>query len=118
MKIYVDEQGRDGIEYPTDVGPIDILAIDEEGNFVVFELKLSRGADRAMGQLSRYMGWVKRNLSKGKKVKGVIIAKKVDEKLKYAASVIPDITLFEHELDFKIREVSISEYKERKSNNK
>ncbi len=113
LKIYVDEQGRDGIEYPTDVGPIDILAIDEEDNFVVFELKLSRGADRAMGQLSRYMGWVKRNLSKDKKIKGVIIAKRVDEKLKYAASIIPDITLFEYELDFKIREVSINEHDER-----
>ena len=33
--------------------------------------------------------------------------KKVDEKLKYAASIIPDLSLFEYELNFKIREVSI-----------
>jgi hypothetical protein len=109
LKLYVDEHGRDGIEYPTNVGPIDILALDEEGNFVVFELKLSKGADKAMGQLSRYMGWVKRNLSKSKKVKGVIVAKNVDEKLKYAASIIPDISLFEYELSFKIRKTSIDE---------
>lgn len=109
LRLYIDEYGRDGVEYPTDVGPIDILALDEEDNFVVFELKLSRGADKAMGQLSRYMGWVKRNLSKGKKVKGVIVAKSVDEKLKYAASIIPDISLFEYELNFKINAVSIDE---------
>jgi len=109
LRLYIDDNGRDGIEYPTDVGPIDILALDEKDNFVVFELKLSRGADKAMGQLSRYMGWVKRNLSSGKKVKGVIVAKTVDEKLKYAASIIPDISLFEYELNFKIREVSINE---------
>jgi len=109
LNLFVDETGRDGIEYQTDVGPIDILALDEDEDFVVFELKLSRGADRAMGQLARYMGWIKRNLSKDKKVKGVIVAKNVDEKLKYAASIIPDINLFEYELNFKIREVGIDE---------
>ena len=107
LKLYVDENGRDGVEYPTDIGPIDILAVDEKGNFVVFELKLSRGADKAMGQISRYMGWIKKNLAEDKRVKGVIVAKKVDEKLKYASSIIPDLSLFEYELNFKIREVGI-----------
>jgi len=109
LKLYVGENGRDGVEYPTDVGPIDILAVDVGGNFGVFELKLSRGDDKAMGQISRYMGWIKLNLAKDKGVKGVIVAKKVDEKLKYAASIIPDISLFEYELNFKIQEVSIGE---------
>jgi len=77
----------------------------------VFELKLSRGADKAMGQISRYMGWVKMNLAGDKEVKGVIVAKKVDENLKYASSIIPDLSLFEYELNFKIREVSIGEEK-------
>ena len=107
LKLYIDENGRDGVEYPTDVGPIDILAVDGEDNFVVFELKLSRGADKAMGQISRYMGCIKRNLAGDKEVKGVIVAKKVDENLKYASSIIPDLSLFEYELNFKIQEVSI-----------
>jgi len=57
------------------------------------------------------MGWIKRNMAKDEGVKGVIVAKKVNEKLKYASSIIPDISLFEYELNFKIRAVSISEEK-------
>lgn len=107
LELYIDKSGCDGVEYPTDVGIIDILALDEGGNFVVLELKVDRGADSAIGQLSRYMGWVKKNLSEGRKVKGVIVTRKVDEKLRYAASVIPDISLFEYQLEFKINEVSL-----------
>lgn len=111
VKLYIDENGREGIEYPTDVGRIDVLAVDKEGSFVVFETKLSRGSDKAMGQISRYMGWVKIKLAGNKRVKGVIVAKRTDENLKYAVSVIPNISLFEYELNFKIREVSIGEKK-------
>ncbi len=107
LRLYIDEFGRNGVEYPTEVGLIDILAIDNNENFIVFELKLSRGVDRALGQILRYMGWIKRNLANGRRVKGVIVAKYVDEKLKYAASVTPEISLFEYKLNFKIKEVSI-----------
>ena len=102
LKLFIDENGRDGKEYPTGVGPIDILTIAEDGNFVVFELKLSRGADKALGQLMRYMGWIKMNLAKDKKVKGVIVANKMDEKIKYAVMVTTDITLYEYEMRFEL----------------
>ena len=100
LSLYVDENGRDGKEYPTAVGPIDILTVDEEGNFIVFELKLSRGADKALGQILRYMGWVKKNLANDKLVKGVIVANKMDEKIKYAVMMTSDITLYEYEMNF------------------
>ena len=58
LRLYVDPTGRDGVEYPTAVGPIDILAVDGEEQFVVFELKRARSPDHAIGQLSRYMGWI------------------------------------------------------------
>lgn len=102
LKLYIDSDGRDGKEYPTDVGPIDILTTDEEGNFIVFELKLSRGADKALGQLQRYMGWIKKNLAKDKKVKGIIVANKMDDKIKYAVMVTNDIVLYEYEMKFEL----------------
>jgi RecB family endonuclease NucS len=106
LKLYVDENQRDGKEYPTEVGPIDILTVDGEGNFIVFELKLSRGADKAVGQLLRYMGWVKQHLAKGKEVLGVVVANRMDEKIKYAVSATNNITLYEYLMKFELEKIS------------
>lgn len=105
LRLFTDAQGRDGREYPTGVGPIDILAIDTVGNFFVFELKLDRGADRALGQLARYMGWIKVNLASGRDVRGVIVARSMDEKLQYAAVALPGVALVEYEIAFTLRDV-------------
>ena len=107
LHLYVDDNDREGIEYPTDVGPIDILAVDGEGNFVVFELKLSKGADRAIGQILRYMGWVKVNLAGDKAVRGVIVAQTASHKLKYAVAVIPQVSLFDYQISFSIKPVNL-----------
>jgi endonuclease len=109
LKLFVDSSNRSGVEYPTDVGPIDILATNEEGDFFVFELKLSRGPDRAMGQLLRYMGWVKKVLARHHEVNGVIVAKSMDEKLKYASLPVPNVSLLEYEVNFQLRAVGDGE---------
>jgi len=103
LNLYVDPTGRDGIEYPTAVGPIDILAVDDTGAFFVFELKRVRTPDRAIGQLTRYMGWVRETIGKDQKVNGIIIAKEISNGLRYAISVIPNVSLFEYEVDFRLK---------------
>src|SRR6266568_1033635 len=50
LRLFVDPTGRDGIEFPSAVGPIDILAVDDKESFFVFELKRAISPDRAMGQ--------------------------------------------------------------------
>ena len=63
LSIYHDDEGNDGQQYDTDVGPIDILAFDTRSkSFVVIELKKGRPSDQVIGQVLRYMGWVKKNL--------------------------------------------------------
>jgi endonuclease len=109
LKLFMDSSNRRGVEYPTDVGPIDILATDEQGNFFVFELKLSRGPDRAMGQLLRYMGWVKRALAGQHEVHGIIVAKSMDEKLRYASLPVPNVSLLEYEVNFQLRAADLSD---------
>jgi len=105
LRLYTDDGGRGGKEYPTGVGPIDILAVDGQGTFFVFELKLERGPDRALGQLARYMGWIKVNLASGREVRGVVVARTIDERLRYAASVIPNVALLEYTVTFNVRDV-------------
>lgn len=74
-----------GRQYPTTVGPIDLLGRDKKtGQYVVVELKKGRSADKVFGQLSRYMGWVKKNLANGGDVAGAIVGAKIDDKLRAA----------------------------------
>jgi endonuclease len=102
LRVYVDPTGRDGVEFPTAVGPIDILAVDERGNFYVFELKRGRTPDYTIGQVTRYMGWVGQTIGKNVKVNGVIVAKQINDNLKYAVCVVPNVSLFEYEVPFQL----------------
>ncbi len=100
LRLFVDLSGRDGIEFPTAVGPIDILATDEKGSFFVFELKRANSPDRAIGQLARYLGWVRQTIGKDREVFGVVVAKSISENLRYAALVVPNVFLYEYEIEF------------------
>lgn len=76
---------KNGRQYPTEIGRIDILAKDIKNNeYVVIELKRDRAADKVIGQCLRYMGWVFLNLSKSKTVKGIIVGSKIEPELEYA----------------------------------
>lgn len=91
-------------QYRTDIGPIDILAKDKKTNsYVVIELKRNQTSDDTVGQLTRYMGWIKKEL-KDKNVKGVIIARQYDKKLDYAREMVPNIEVFIYQVNFKLDE--------------
>ena len=38
LRLYVDSSGRNGVEYPTDVGPIDVLAEKSNGDLVLLAI--------------------------------------------------------------------------------
>lgn len=105
LTVYESAEGLVGVEYPTDVGPIDILAKAPNGDFHVFELKLSRGDDAALGQILRYMGWVSQHLAGGKEVFGVIVAAGISEKLRYAVTQVPNVRLMEYEVRFSVKPI-------------
>ena len=98
-----------GVEYSTAVGPIDLLAKDESERHYVFELKLDRGPDKALGQLLRYMGWCSEMLPGRPEVHGVILAAEISDKLRFAAKMVPNVALLEYELQIKVRPVALGQ---------
>ena len=91
-------------QFQTSIGKIDILAKDKiKNNFVVIELKKNQTSDETIGQLARYMGWIKKN-KKDEMVTGVIVAGQFDEKLDHARIMMPNIEVFLYQVDFKLKE--------------
>ena len=108
LKLYENE-GITGVEYPVGNRFIDILAVDNQNQLVVIELKVSKGYDRVVGQLLRYMAWIEKNLAEEfQAVRGIIIAKHISEDLKLACSKLPDIKLMEYELSVKLHTLNES----------
>ena len=101
-----DDGQREGRQYPTDIGPIDILAREPATNaYVVIELKRDKSSDQAVGQTLRYMGWVKEHLCQaGEEVKGLIICQDADERLEYALKMTPNIAHKLYRVDFQLEE--------------
>jgi restriction system protein len=78
-----------GKEYPTDAGNIDILFKDKDGGYVVVETKKGRESDKVVGQILRYIGWVKKN--KSPKVRGIIVTHSSDSNLEWAVEAVKDL---------------------------
>lgn len=108
LQLYEDEEGITGVEFPVGGRFADLLGVDTHGRLVVIELKVSRGYDRVIGQLLRYMAWISQHQAEaGQGVRGMIIAREISEDLRLACSSIPDVELFEYELAVTLRSVAI-----------
>ena len=102
-----DEDGEQvGKQYETDAGRIDILAISKDKNrILVIELKRGRTSDVVVGQLLRYMGYVKEELAEpGQTVEGVIIGLEDDQKLRWAMAAVPSVRFYRYQVSFKLVE--------------
>ena len=96
-----------GQQYPSDTGPIDILAKSKDGKtWLVIELKKGRTSDVVVGQIQRYMGYVKEELAEpDQQVKGAIIGLDADNRLKRALSVTTNIEFYAYHIDFKLNKL-------------
>ncbi len=101
------EPGDDeaGYEYPCDVGRIDLLAKHrKEAHWLVIELKRDKTSDKTVGQLLRYIGWVKTHLAEDEEeVRGMIICHEADKSLHYALSTVPNVELRLYEVKFLLK---------------
>ena len=75
--------------------------MDRAGRFVVFELKVSQGRNRALGQLLYYMSWIDEHLGNGP-CRGVIIARDITPDLALAVKRTQGVSLFRYKMTFSV----------------
>lgn len=94
-----------GYEFSTPIGRIDLLARHRtEPRWLVIELKRQASSDEVVGQVLRYMGWIKAQLAEpGEKVDGLIVAHEGEERLHYAVSAVPNLSFMTYEVQFRLR---------------
>lgn len=102
--IYQEDGELVGQQYPTDTGPLDILAISKDkSQLLVVELKKGRASDAVVGQVLRYMGYVQQELAEpGQRVRGVIIALDDDQRIRRALAVTPSVEFYRYQVSFKL----------------
>ena len=81
-------------EYRIGTGIIDILARSEKDVYVI-ETKMVPDSDAVLGQLCRYVGWMRHHPQKGYEVIGVVAALHIPDALLVGASVIQNVQLYE-----------------------
>lgn len=103
--LYVEDGEEVGYEYRCEVGRIDLLGQHRtKREWLVVELKKNQTSDETVGQVLRYMGWVRKKLAKpGDSVRGLIIAHKADASIRYAISSVDSVDLNLYEVEFKLR---------------
>jgi hypothetical protein len=103
--VLLEEDGEMvGSHYQTGtVGEIDILAKHKTKNrWLVIELKRNQTSDETVGQLLRYMGWVRRKKTEGASVEGLIICHQVDQRLQYALDEQAHIRCMTYQVNFSL----------------
>jgi len=105
LRLHVSADSR-GIEFPVDGGRIDLLGVDQNGKYVVIELKLSQGRNKTLGQILYYMGWVDQHLGNAP-CRGFIIASEITEDLTIAVARVPGVSLAKYRMNFAIELVTV-----------
>jgi hypothetical protein len=107
LSIWHGEDGKDGHQLSTPIGRLDFLCVDQDTNaLVVVELKRGLPADHAVGQVARYLGWVRSNLAApGQLVEAIIVAHDADQSLRYAVSAVSGLSLLRYEVSFALHPI-------------
>lgn len=102
--IYEEDGERVGQQYQSDTGPLDILAVSKDKKrLLVVELKKGRASDAVVGQVLRYMGFVKEVLAENdQEVKGAIIALDDDQRMRRALAMVSNVDFYRYEVSFKL----------------
>ena len=84
-----------GVRYPTDVGEIDLLMVDDEKNLVVVSVPDPESPGDLVSEVLQRMGWVRKHVAKGQQdVRGIVLLPPMPEDLSYAAAAVAGTVAF------------------------
>ncbi|MFQ5801579.1 MAG: hypothetical protein ACE5JQ_01620 [Candidatus Methylomirabilales bacterium] len=96
LGVVTDKGGQPvGAGLSTQVGIIDLLARDGSGALVVVMVAERGQGEELVGETLQRIGWVRKNLGKGKqRVRGIVLVEEAPENLSYAAAAVAETILF------------------------
>lgn len=71
----------------------------------MIELKVGSASDHAVGQITRYMGWVKQNLHEARGLRGILVCADFPAGALAARTMIPGLTLMKYKLSCNLEQV-------------
>ena len=90
-----DANSSSGVEYPTDVGPIDLLARDSSGALVVVTVAKGGSGTDLVAEILQRIGWVRKHVAKTREgVRGLVVMDEAPASLSYAAAAVADTVGF------------------------
>ena len=96
-----------GQQFITPIGRIDLLGRGLKGKgWLVIELKRGQSSDAVVGQVLRYMTWVRENLAQsGDDVDGLIVVGEEDERIAYALRSVTGVKFMKYSVEFSLSEL-------------
>ena len=91
----------------SDVGILDLLAKDRDGQTVIIELKAGEAKDSSIGQIARYVGWYSEK--EGTTPRAILVASGFPQPVRWAAKAIPGLRLVTYQVQFNFEEATVSE---------
>lgn len=104
LTVFLDSDGRRGVEYATPLGNIDILAERPDGELVVVKIDLNDNPTTSCASLLGQTAWAREHLAGKREVRGILVTQAISDGLRYVVSETPSIQLSEYELQVRIRE--------------
>ena len=90
-----DARSPSGVDYPTEVGSIDLLARDAGGALVVVTVAKGDSGSDLVADILQRIGWVRKHVAKTREgVRGVVVMDEAPANLSYAAAAVADTVAF------------------------